>query len=314
MKLFFKPRRPIKLILISLFFGVGVYLVGIVSLTDVNLVWSLTRGLSINLWVQVLALAFLSYGLRFWRWHRLLLCLGFNLPIGRNLIIYLSAFALTLTPAKLGETIRSFYLYHMGVSYHHSLAAFVGDRLMDFVVVCILALVTLSLFPDNIAWFISVLMLAALFFALLYFSLPALLLRRILQGFLVNHILNLLEIISYLLSFRVLLPLLPIGFFAWSAQGVALYFVVDAMGHHLVWYWCVSIYALSILAGVASFIPGGIGAAEATMSLLLMATGMDLAAATSTVLIVRVSTLWVAIGIGSFSILWLTFRTDSVKS
>ena len=61
--------------------------------------------------------------------------MGHSVPVLRNLEIYLAAFALTLTPGKAGETVRSVYLYPYGVSYPKSIGAFIAERLLDLVAV-----------------------------------------------------------------------------------------------------------------------------------------------------------------------------------
>ena len=58
------------------------------------------------------------------------------------------------------------------------------------------------------------------------------------------------------------------------------------------------IYAVSLLAGAASFIPGGIGSTEIVMGLLLAASGADNSIAITAPLISRLSTLWFAVAVG----------------
>jgi len=85
---------------------------------------------------------------------------------------------------------------------------------------------------------------------------------------------------------------------AWMAQGVSLYLIVHALGHELTASTVVEIYCLSILAGAASFIPGGLGATETAIVLLLSAAGVGQSDAIIASLICRSLTLWLAIGTG----------------
>ena len=68
-----------------------------------------------------------------------------------------------------------------------------------------------------------------------------------------------------------------------------------------------------LLAGALSFIPGGIGATEAVMYLLLTQTGVDSATALIIPLINRISTLWYAVLLGLLSSLYLGLVTDDKK-
>jgi len=65
----------------------------------------------------------------------------------------------------------------------------------------------------------------------------------------------------------------------------------------------IAIYCLSILAGAVSFIPGGLGATEAAIVLLLSAAGVGQSDAITASLVSRSLTLWLAVGVGAFSML-----------
>jgi uncharacterized protein (TIRG00374 family) len=60
----------------------------------------------------------------------------------------------------------------------------------------------------------------------------------------------------------------------------------------------IGIYAVSMLVGALSFIPGGLGSTEAVMVLLLKLTGVDATTALAITLIARVATLWFAVVLG----------------
>jgi uncharacterized membrane protein YbhN (UPF0104 family) len=87
------------------------------------------------------AIASVCYFVRFARWHAILARLGHRLPVGFDLRVYLAGLALTTSPGKLGETIRSALLLPRGVPIPHSLAAFFGDRLSDVIGVALLGAV-----------------------------------------------------------------------------------------------------------------------------------------------------------------------------
>ena len=81
--------------------------------------------------------------LRYCRWRKILRLLGYRLAEWPNLRIYLSGFALTTTPGKAGEALRSVLLKPYGVAYPHSLAALLAERLGDLMAVLLLACVGL---------------------------------------------------------------------------------------------------------------------------------------------------------------------------
>ncbi|MFG0231094.1 YbhN family protein [Achromobacter sp. 413638] len=250
------------------------------------------------LWVQVVALSILSYLLRFARWHHFIVALGHKVPILRNLEIYLAAFALTLTPGKAGETIRSVYLHPYGVSYPHSIGAFVSERLLDLVAVEALALLAVSMFPEYRLWMFAAIACIVIVILLLRSRLLSLIGRRAAGSSVVGDAANLVATVRFLLSGRRVAMAAPLSLMAWMAQGVSLYLIVHALGYELTASTAVTIYCLSILAGAASFIPGGLGATEAAIVLLLSATGVGQTDAITASLISRSLTLWLAVGIG----------------
>jgi uncharacterized membrane protein YbhN (UPF0104 family) len=297
-----------RLVSISIIIGLLVYGGVVLALTDGTnwVIWMKT--LPWWTWLEVAGLALLSYSMRFLRWVLFMRRLGHRLPMGRHLTIYLSAFALTFTPAKLGETIRSLYLFPMGVPYAHSLAAFLSERLLDVLVVAVLATLALSLFPQHGPWLGLVLLVLGLVVLLLRSRWLTWGAQRMLKGALQGHATQAMQAVRMCLSVGQWWWLLPLSVVAWSAQGVALSVVLGAMGQDLALPLAVAVYALGILAGAASFVPGGLLVTEGAMVVVLVALGFDWVSATFAALAVRGLTLWMAVGLGALSLLALVQR------
>jgi uncharacterized membrane protein YbhN (UPF0104 family) len=272
--------------------------VGMATLADWEAFGAAVSALPGLLWAQVVVLSLVSYLLRFSRWHHFIVALGHKVPIFRNLEIYLAAFALTLTPGKAGETIRSVYLHPYGVSYPHSIGAFVSERLLDLVAVGALASLAVSMFPEQRLWMFAAIACIVIVTLLLRSRLLSLIGRRAAGSSIVGYSANLVATVRFLLSGRRAAVAVPLSLMAWMAQGVSLYLIVHALGYELTASTVVAIYCLSILAGAASFIPGGLGATEAAIVLLLSAAGVGQTDAITASLISRSLTLWLAIGIG----------------
>ncbi|HBO7920499.1 TPA: flippase-like domain-containing protein [Pseudomonas aeruginosa] len=272
--------------------------VGMATLADWEAFGAAVSALPGLLWAQVVVLSLVSYLLRFSRWHHFIVALGHKVPILRNLEIYLAAFALTLTPGKAGETIRSVYLHPYGVSYPHSIGAFVSERLLDLVAVGALASLAVSMFPEQLLWMFAAIACIVIVTLLLRSRLLSLIGRRAAGSSVAGHAANLVATVRFLLSGRRVAVVAPLSLIAWMAQGVSLYLIVHALGYELTASTVIAIYCLSILAGAASFIPGGLGATEAAIVLLLSAAGVGQTDAITASLISRSLTLWLAVGIG----------------
>ena len=290
-------RIPVRSISLAIVVSVVLY-VGMATLADWESFGAAVSALPGALWVQVVALSLLSYLLRFARWHHFIVALGHKVPILRNLEIYLAAFALTLTPGKAGETIRSVYLYPYGVSYPHSIGPFISERFLDFVAVGALASLAVSMFPEQQPWMLVVIVCIFTVVLLLRSRLFSLVGRRAARSSVIDHVANLAATVRFLLSGRRVAVATPLSLMAWLAQGVSLYLIVHALGYELPASTVVAIYCLSILAGAASFIPGGLGATEAAIALLLSVAGVGQTDAITASLVSRSLTLWLAVGIG----------------
>jgi uncharacterized membrane protein YbhN (UPF0104 family) len=59
-------------------------------------------------------ISLISYIVRYARWHWLLRRAGHDTPCIRGFLAYLSGFAFTATPGKVGELVRMRYLIPMG--------------------------------------------------------------------------------------------------------------------------------------------------------------------------------------------------------
>ena len=263
-------------------------------------------------WAFILSCSVVNYFLRFLRWQYYINKLGYSLPMGIHITYYMAGFALTATPAKAGETIRSLYLKSHGIKYSHSLAACFTERLLDVVVITIFAMFSLLVFEDYTRY----VLITVIVFVLV---LPGLRTRRFIhiltsctqklhQVFLkrlFSSTASLLDAAYNLLGIRVLYIGLSVGIVAWAIQGVAFYYVLSVLGYDISLYMAIAIYAISLLIGALSFVPGGIGTTELVMGLLLHTLGADVTIAVSAPLISRLSTLWFAVVLGILAMLRL---------
>ena len=90
--------------------------------------------------LPVAAISLVTFALRCARWRWLLRRLGSPVPSIPGAIAYLAGFALTASPAKVGELIRIRYFADLGVPPHRVIAAMVFERTSDIVVLLALAL------------------------------------------------------------------------------------------------------------------------------------------------------------------------------
>jgi glycosyltransferase 2 family protein len=260
------------------------------------------------LFFKVISLSLSSYFFRFCRWQLFLHVLKRRVQLMHSIEIYFAAFSFTLTPGKSGEVIRSLYLKKHGVSYIQSLIAFIAERGMDLIAVGLLALFVTSMFPTYQYVVVVLLLVLAVLLILLRTYIWAFVAKYVLKARKRRQIARMALIMRQLFALKTFAFSLLLSLLAWGAQGLSLYLITDAMATGLRLDWAVGIYALSLLVGALSFIPGGLGATEASIVYLLTTVGMAQQGAISASLISRVLTLWLAIGLGSMCMLRLGIR------
>lgn len=279
---------------------------GFVLFADREAVFAALRRVGLSVLVAIFTLSLVNYLLRFWRWQRYIAAFGHILPWRRHFLYYLAGFTLTVTPGKAGEAVRSLYLHQYGVTYAQSLAALFVERLLDVLAMSLLALLILLARPDY-AWLVAVAWMLTL-------GLGGLVTRPWLpeklrvwgQGHRYEHRLGqlarLLDSAVVLLRPGYLLFGLSLGVLSWGLEGLSLYWIAQEVGVGISLETGIGIYAIAVLAGALSFLPGGLGGTEAVMGVLLVAFGADGASAVAITLLCRIATLWFAVTLGGVAV------------
>ena len=298
----------IKILSLSIVFFMIVYIISIIfTLQDKETYASLSH-VTVGTYIILAILSLSNYFLRFVRWYIFIHPMNENISKLRHCLIYISGFALTTTPGKAGETIRSVYLAGLDIKYAKSIGVFFSERLLDVLAVLCLSIILFSFsFPGYFIWILSSIILV--FTILIFFR------SQLLSNFIdkmIKHqsksaIIDFQNTIRTLLDNKSLLKVMPLSVLAWGFQSYGLFIIVNALGFEGNIWLIMGIYNISILAGAISFIPGGIGATEATISVLLVNIGMDLPLAIIASIIVRGMTLWFAVGLGLISMIILNF-------
>ena len=296
-------------ILLSAIAGVAIYLVWM-ALTDWESITNSMQSISVQGLIVVLSLSLLNYVLRFVRWAWYLRSFGYVVPTLHNFNCYFAGFAFTTTPGKAGEALRSVFLEKYGVRIWHTVACVLTERIIDLICVAVLAALGIALFPGFL-WIVgSVLLVFCLFIAAArsgylrsgwarFVRLPA-------DSKLAKHAAFLADKwsqIQNLWTTRIVAGGVALGLASWGAEAIGLAVIVAELGHEAPLVGVVAIYALSMLAGAVSMMPGGLGGAEASMTLLLTTIGMSLPEAVSATLICRAATLWFAVGLGAIALI-----------
>lgn len=291
-----------------------------IAFNEYDTVIASVKQLGLAGFLTICGLSLLNYAIRYIRWHWYLAIMGHSIPVFRHILYYLSGFALTTTPGKAGEAIRSLYLKRHGVDYPTSLAAFASERFSDLISVLLIALIAITYFEDyqTVAiGFAAVLVIAlGMIQSKAFRDFCSKLIKKYTHGKISTtllHIISIVEQMAQLMSIKVLLIGLVLGVVSWGCEAYAFAIVGQAlmgpafgdgvMGVNAPIIVFAGIYAISMLIGAISFLPGGLGSTEAVMYLLLISVGMDSSVAVSATLLCRIATLWLAVFVGFLALL-----------
>ncbi|MEO1000150.1 MAG: flippase-like domain-containing protein [Pseudomonadota bacterium] len=253
----------------------------------------------------LLALSLLNYALRAGRWRLFTRALGAGTGWRTDMLHYLAGFALTATPAKAGEAVRLRWLGRAaGWPVERGLPALIADRAHDLAAMALLILLALAAGGTAAGGLVAALLAVAVALAVLRPDLlrwGLTLLWRMTGRFprLIGRGRRAVAGLGPLNRAGVAAPALALGLIGWAAEAVALWFLLGWMGAPLPLATVAAIFGLATVAGGATGLPGGLGGTEAALAGLLLLEGVAPEVAVAATAIIRLTTLWFAIGIGA---------------
>ena len=297
-------ERLKKNFILALILGLAVYLVlAIVSgLEDLR---DALSGFDFFLIPAILGLVSLSYAVRFVRWTYYLRLLKVRVPLRANAAIFAAGLSMTISPGKLGEVLKSVFIKDVaGPPVARTAPAVVAERATDgtgMILWGLLGALAFSFGPWLLLLFLA---LTGVGIAVLRSRRLSLLAEKTLRTLplldrLAPHVGDFHGASNELLAFRPLVVASGISFLGWGLECAAVYLCALGVGAEEPFLVVVFVFAVSSLAGAASMLPGGIGAAEAGMAGMFTAVaGLSGGLAVALTFIVRLTTLWFATLLG----------------
>jgi uncharacterized membrane protein YbhN (UPF0104 family) len=263
----------------------------------------------------LLLFALASFVLRYARWFWLLRWAGSEVPVWQGWLAYLSGFAFTATPGKVGELVRIRYFGRLHVDGSRVMSAFVFERALDLVVVFCLATLWVVDSQMLVVATMFVLFFLALVGSVMYKpkALEAVGMAFVDYGF--GRVGRLLRFVAQAMAGCVvwlrpvpLLSSLLMGLAAWCSTALAFVFLLNALQLHVPLLAAFAAYPLAMLAGAASMLPGGVGSTEAAIVVQLQWHGVPVATALLAAVVIRLGTMWFSVILGILSLLFQEFK------
>ena len=223
-------------------------------------------------------------------------CISFKTGI----LLFISGLSMKATPGGSGELIKSYYLKKkFGYPLAKTFPTVIMERLLDLTGIAgILLIVGLLLDNYNIISLMLILLSTlSLIFAsgkkkkLFNFLLSIIekipILKKQASSFSESY-----QVFGELTSGKIMTKTLGLSFFVWMTDAIMIYFIF--MGFNLNFDIIFSTFSMygSLLLGVLTMVPAGIGVTEVSFVEILRGEGVDTATSTSLVILFRLVTIW----------------------
>ncbi|MFH0809258.1 MAG: lysylphosphatidylglycerol synthase transmembrane domain-containing protein [Pseudomonadota bacterium] len=258
--------------------------------------------------IPVLLLSGVNYSLRALRWEYYLRLLSIRLPLLKSMAIFLASLLFCITPGRLGEVCKSYFVHKVnGTPVARTVPIVLAERVVDVLATGALALAGLLSF--DLGW--KVLAAAGLLASGVVIVLGskrhahavfAWLGRLPRLGRFVPHVKEMYDGAHSLMRPAPLAVSLAISVPAWFTECLGCYLVLLGLGVKVPLLGVTAAYTLATLAGAVSMLPGGLGATEGSLAVLLVGMGVSPTTAVAATFITRACTLWFAVGLGALAL------------
>ena len=291
-------------ILIVVIAVIGLYAAFLIA-SDINTISSKIIDFKIEIIPVILLLVTSGWFVIFFRWHLLLRNAKIFIPVKDSFLILASGFALTIIPGKVGELVKSQLLKtKFGIARSKTVPIVILEQFYT-----VIGIVMLSFFG---IWYFELGVYVLGFFTATLVFIFVLLSSR--KAF--NKIVSLLEKRRFTSKFAEPLSSSydtikngikgPITLYAcglsmlfWLLEAISVYFILLGFGVEVIGFLTIiSTYTTSIMLGILSFLPIGVGVVEGTLTSFFTIHGIDVSLALTIVIVIRLFTRWYAVSFG----------------
>ena len=308
--------NTILLIIIGTIALYGIFL----FVPDFNLIQEKISNFKINYLPLILLLVSASWIPVIIKWHFLLKNCQIEIPLAKSVAVFLSGMFFDITPGQIGALMKSQILKtSSNIPRTKTVPIVLAEKVYDLIgaiVASIIGIIILGIHHHLII--IGILVLSTIFFFMYYRPATELFFKRLIKTkFFSKYVENLsefYEIIQKSTNVKVATICILLAVTYWFIVSAAGYYVLISFDINALDYLKVlAIYATSTLLGAISFVPGGIGVTEGTLTGLLTLEGIGVSVALILSVMIRIFTLWYSAFIGFIALKFSVnfFRNNS---
>lgn len=298
-----RRRRHITGVTVAALLTVAVF-AGLALLGDVDEMFVALGDVDLPTLIVAMALVTSAFIVRFLKWELLARTVSVSLTTRASAIVFFSGLMMTITPGKAGELWKAGFATQFGNTSVTRVTAVVGaERFSDLLGLAGLIALGPLVLGRGLLQALAVLGVAGFVVAVIRSNTAWTLAQRALDGLpLADRAVNATDALetstTALFRLKPMAAATGLSLLAWTLEGLAFVIVLEAVGVAPSIALVLFVYAIGLIAGAVSLLPGGVGATEASHVGLLAAVGYPMAAVTSAVLVVRLATLWYAVALG----------------
>lgn len=266
------------------------------------------------LYIAVIGLTCVNYGLRYMKWAWLLDRLEVDIPHASNAWVFIAGLAMAISPGKAGELLKPYLIRTLtGTPMERTVPALIAERGSDGIAVLMLAAFGVSTYyADGVRVIVITAIVSAVCLAVIAserLSLGAIgLVGRAGFAGIAARIETAYRSLRVCLTPGSIVVLMAISLAAWLAECVGYWLIFRGLHVEADFGAATFLYAFATVFGGAS--PGGLGMADGALveGALRVIPGIDGGQALAAALLVRIATLWFGVLLGAFAL----FRMEGV--
>ena len=291
-------------ILIVVIVVIGLYAVFLVA-SDLNTIYYEISDFKIEFIPIILLLVTSGWFVLFLRWHLLLRNAKIFIPVKDSFLILTSGFALTIIPGKVGELVKSQLLKtKFGIARSKTVPIVILEQF--YTAIGIVALSCFGIWHFELGVYVLGFFAGALVFIFVLLSsrkafnkVAALLEKRKFTSKFVEPLSSSYDAIKNGIRGQITLYASGLSILFWLIEAITIYLILLAFGVDAIGFLTIiSTYTTSIMLGILSFLPLGLGVVEGTLTSFFTMHGIDVSLALTIVIVIRLFTRWYAVSFG----------------
>ena len=314
--------KIINKIIIVIIAVVGLYATFLIA-SDINTISDKISSFKIEFLPLIILLVTSGWFVLFARWHLLLINSKIYIPKKDSLVICLSGMALSIIPGRVGELIKSQILKtKFGIPRSKTAPIIILEQLYTLIGLIIVSFFGIWLF--ELGAYVIGFFTAALIFSLIVISskknfdkLIGVFKKIKIASKFIEPLSSSHDIIKKSMSGPIVFYATTLTVIFWLLEAISVYFVLLSFGiDNLEFLMIIPTYATSLMLGVLSFLPMGLGVVEGSLTSFFSLQGIEVSLALTLVIVIRLFTRWYSVAIGFLALKLsggLTFTDEQTK-